>query len=93
MICFIGFDQKPFYFNYNVASKALAKKGQKRIGIAESVAASRERFSGMSTVASWKIDTPSGVPPIGCMFKSKSNGRRIRGMLEHVDDVLLQFQQ
>ena len=27
------------------------------------------------------------------MFKSKSNGKRIRGSLEYVDDVLLQFQQ
>ena len=75
MIRFISFDQKPFYFNYNVDSKTLTLKGRKKAGVAESVAASRERFSAMTTVASWYL---GGVPPLGVMFKSKSEGRMVK---------------
>jgi hypothetical protein len=50
---FISGDQKPFLFNAVGSSKMLTVKGVKFAEAIESHAATRERFSGMSTCKSW----------------------------------------
>ena len=50
---FIGFDQKPLYFNSAYAGKALAMQGSAEVSAKENIAASSERFTVMTTCPSW----------------------------------------
>ena len=63
---FVGFDQKPLWFNSVAADKTLSMKGASRVGVAENVSASRARFTAMTQCRSWTADD---VPPIGVLFK------------------------
>ena len=86
---FVGFDQKPLYFNSSVAAKTLALRGCRKVALKENVAASRERFTVMTQVHSW---TPTEPPPCAVMFRVQSVvGGRIRARLKVPGDWLLQF--
>ena len=54
---FIGFDQKPLYFNSAYAGKTLAMRGTDEVAVKENIAASRERFTVMTTCLSWTEET------------------------------------
>ena len=63
---FIGFDQKPLWFNAISCEKTYAKKGAKKVSVAENVSASRARFTAFTQCRSWMTDT---VPGIGVLFR------------------------
>ena len=63
---FIGFDQKPLWFNSISCEKTFAQKGAKKVGVAENVSASRARFTAFTQCRSWMTDT---VPGIGVLFR------------------------
>ena len=86
---FQGFDQKPMYFNSILSKRTLARQGQRKVGIKENVAASRERFTLMTLCRSWKSDS---VPKLATLFRiNAGTGARIRSRLRAKDNVLLQF--
>jgi len=88
---FVGFDQKPFYFNSSVAAKTLAIRGCRKAAVKENVAASRERYTLMTNVQSWNPEAP---PPCAIMFRVvSSTGARIRARLNVPHPWLLQFAQ
>ena len=60
-IDFVSMDQKPLYFNSSLAAKTLAPRGAKKIPVKESVAASRERFTLMTSCVSWTVTKPPGL--------------------------------
>ena len=60
-IDFVSMDQKPLYFNSSLASKTLAPRGARKVTVKESVAASRERFTLMTSCVSWSVTKPPGL--------------------------------
>ena len=60
-IDFVSMDQKPLYFNSSLAEKTLAPRGAKKVTLKESVAASRERFTLMTSCVSWTVTKPPGL--------------------------------
>ena len=50
---FVGWDQKPMWFNSAHDSKTLAIRGQNRVAVKENTAASRERFTIFTNCLSW----------------------------------------
>ena len=98
---FVGFDQKPLYFNSPAAQKTLATAGARRVAVKENLAASRERFTVMTSVPSW-CPRESGLgwtsrygdkaPMIAVLFKSPTaSAHRIRAKLTPPADCMLQF--
>ena len=65
-LCFVGFDQKPLWFNAITGERTMAHRGQKKAGVAENVSASRARFTAMTYVRSWIEDT---IPGLAVLFK------------------------
>ena len=63
---FVGFDQKPLWFNSLVAEKTLAGRGSKMVPTTENVSDSRIRFTVMTHVRSLVEDT---APKIAVLFK------------------------
>ena len=59
---FVGFDQKPLWFNATTNEKTLAPKGQRKTGTAENVSASRARFTGMTQCRSGLVGACSAQP-------------------------------
>lgn len=55
LLRFIGFDQKPLWFNSCHNQQTLALRGAKRVAVKENTAASRERFTVMTTCPSWEV--------------------------------------
>ena len=98
---YIGYDQKPFYFNSSLAQKTLAMKGSDKVPIKENVAASRERFTGMTTCPSWKLEpgdgvraTADGVSGIAVLFRvatGENCTHRVRGKCLGSENMLVQF--
>ena len=98
---FVGFDQKPLYFNSSAAKKTLARAGARKVAVKENLAASRERFTVMTSVPSWTPEESSFgwtsrygdiAPQIAVLFKSATaSARRIRAKLTPPADCLLQF--
>ena len=86
---FIGFDQKPFYFCSAAMCKTLALRGAKKVAVKENLAASRERFSIMTTCDSGAGDGESCS--IGILFRTQgSSGERIAASLRKRREALLQ---
>ena len=75
LLRFVGFDQKPFYFNTSVASKTLALASSRKVAVKESVAASRERFTVMTTCPSWTLGGESCLE--GSASSSGDGGSRL----------------
>ena len=89
---FLGFDQKPLYFNSALDDKSLDLRGKSRVVVRECVAASRQRFSVMTTCGSWYVwGDPARPPPIAVMFRADGDGSRIRQALFPHENVCLQF--
>ena len=100
---FIGFDQKPLYFNSAHACKTLAQAGAKHVNVKENIAASRERFTVMTTCPSWYEHSTSGescsviegnvaFPKIAVLFRIQSlDGARLRTSLQ-ADENLCKLQ-
>ncbi len=63
---FVGFDQKPLWFNAIAEERTLTYEGQPMVGVAENVSASRARFTAMTHCRSW---VESCAPPIALLFK------------------------
>ena len=63
---FIGFDQKPMWFNAITQEKSLSVAGASKVGVAENVSASRARFTVMTQCISW---VEEAAPAIGILFK------------------------
>ena len=63
---FVGFDQKPLWFNSIAEERTLTYEGQPMVGVAENVSASRARFTAMTHCRSW---VESCAPPIALLFK------------------------
>ena len=60
-IDFVSMDQKPLYFNSSLATKTLARRGARKVNIKESVAASRDRFTLMTSCVSWNVTRAPGL--------------------------------
>ena len=101
---FVGFDEKPFYFNSSVLQKTLANRGSKRVRINESVDQSRERFTAVGACLSWKAGAsddavrtaPDGTPCMAALFKVSTGEKctaRVRGRITPRDreNTLIQF--
>jgi hypothetical protein len=95
---FIGFDQKPLYHCAALSAKTLNLKGKSKVAVKERVAASRERFTALTTDLSWSYRARGRWPPIAICFRTGGgDGSRIRAGLQgqamesYSDDVLLQF--
>ena len=98
---FVGFDQKPLYFNSCAAKKTLAMQGARKVAVKENLAKSRERFTVMTSVPSWCPNESdlgwttrygNAAPMIAVLFKSPTaDARRIRSKLMPTADCLLQF--
>lgn len=50
---FVGFDQKPLWFNQIAAEKTFSMMGRAKVGVAENVSASRARFTAMTQCKTW----------------------------------------
>ena len=70
----LSIDQKPAWFNNAGAGKVktLAKTGGEAPAIRENFAASRQRYTILTTVPSWDAGSP---PPAAILFKGKHGGR------------------
>jgi hypothetical protein len=87
---FIGFDQKPLWFNAISCEKTYAKKGAKKVSVAENVSASRARFTAFTQCRSWMTDT---VPGIGVLFRigdAACSLRNLRASLQQGANTLIQ---
>ena len=71
-IDFVSMDQKPLYFNSSLACKTLAPRGTRKVAIKESVAASRERFTLMTSCVSWSV---SRAPGLAILFRYENADR------------------
>ena len=63
----VGFDQKPLWFNAISGECGYGFKGQDKTSVAENVSASRVRFTAMTRVQDWITDEP---PSIAVLFRS-----------------------
>ena len=84
---FVGYDQKPFYFNTSIPSRTFSIRGCTKVAVKECVAASRERFTVMTHCQPWPSPQP---PPLAILFKAQSSVR-IRTKLQAPANTLLQF--
>ena len=60
---FIGFDQKPLWFNSIMAERTYAFNGQAKVSVAENVSASRARFTAMTQCKTWLDPLVDGLQP------------------------------
>ena len=89
-LCFVGFDQKPLWFNAITGERTMAHRGQKKAGVAENVSASRARFTAMTYVRSWVEDT---IPGLAVLFKigdAACSQQNLIDSLDVPDNVFLQ---
>ena len=87
---FVGFDQKPLWYNSIMAEKTCALSGQAKVGCAENVSASRARYTVMTQCRSW---CESAAPRIGILFQVWEAACSLENMLagiRHKTDTLLQ---
>ena len=57
----VGYDQKPLWFNAISAERTWAVKGQDKVSVAENVSASRARFTAMTRVQDWLTEKSPGI--------------------------------
>ena len=87
---FVGFDQKPLWFNSIHTERSFCLKGSKYVGVAENVSATRARFTAMTHCTSWKPEKP---PPIAILFRigdADCSLDNLRASLDAGDDTLIQ---
>ena len=70
----LSVDQKPSWFNNAGHTGALSKKGFQQT-IRESFAATRQRYTILTSVPSWGHEDPDKPPKVGVLFKGKPDGR------------------
>ena len=73
----VGYDQKPLWFNSITAEKTMTQKGSKKVGTAENVSASRLRFTAMTQCRSWHSEE---VPPIGVLFRISDSAGSLQNL-------------
>ena len=87
---FVGFDQKPLWFNSITAEKTLAPRGARKVKVSENVSASRMRFTVMTHVRSW---CELVQPKIAVLFKigdAASSLSTLRAQMYNSATTLLQ---
>ena len=60
---FLGFDQKPLWFNSIMSERTYAFKGSTKVAVAENVSASRARFTAMTQCKTWLDQAVGGLQP------------------------------
>ena len=86
----VGFDQKPLWFNAICGERGYGFKGQDKTSVAENVSASRVRFTAMTRVQDWITDEP---PSIAVLFRSGAAAcslDNLRKSLTKDDNTLVQ---
>ena len=86
----VGYDQKPLWFNAISAERTYAIKGQKKGGVAENVSASRARFTAMTSVQDWRTETPPGIGVLFRIGGAACSLDNMRGALTADDHTLVQ---
>jgi hypothetical protein len=75
----LSVDQKPSWFNNAGHTGALTKKGSAPT-IRENFAATRERYTILTSVPSWGHDDEEVPPKVAVLFKGKPNGRIVKSI-------------
>jgi len=84
-------DQKPLHFNNAGTRPTYAKRGTRRVTVAEDHNATRERYSLFTTCQTWD---GGGTPPkLAVLFKASRSAPILRGRIETPGFILLQFQE
>ena len=84
-------DQKPSWFNNAGLKKTLARKGHRRVTVAENFHATRSRYTICTIVQSWR--RARGEPPkVAVLFKGK-RGSKLADGISAPHWMLIQFQE
>ena len=86
----VGYDQKPLWFNAISAERTYGIKGQKKVGVAENVSASRARFTAMTSVQDWRTETPPGIGVLFRIGTAACSLDNLRGALQADENTLVQ---
>ena len=87
---FVGFDQKPLWFNAISNEKTFTTKGVKKTGVAENVSASRARFTAMTNCCSWLTEKAPGIAVLFRIGDAACSLDNLRESLEIGEDTLIQ---
>ena len=78
----LSFDQKPSWFNNAGLRPQYARTGARRVGAREDHAGTRQRYTVMTAVQSWRTVGDGGMPPkCAVLFKAASGTRSLTSSL------------
>ena len=79
---FLSLDQKPSWFNNAGLTGTFARKGRREPTVRENHAATRSRYTVLTSVPSWGHDDPDVPPKVAVLFKAAPDGpvlRKLKG--------------
>jgi hypothetical protein len=86
----VGYDQKPLWFNAISAERTFGMKGFSKISVAENVSASRARFTAMTRVQDWLTEKSPGIAILFRMGTAACSLDNLRAALTTDDETLVQ---